>query len=292
MDKTKRIVLTIVIVFCIILGVLAIINFTKKESKQSEKPTDVYQTPNPETDKNIPIIDKKTKETTEAMLDNNLSSSEISKKMGIELSNFDTYMSKDSFLRQTVSKNNKDKIKDYVDVQNKYASRVEDYIKNNTTYTLGTPTFSEKNYFQTATIKPYYYQLYEMDLNSIMSSLLVLAGYDLDKLEESDYWELGFYKAKIKAMEILDSHLDKYLGTEEDVVTVDLVYQKVGNEYVCQDYRNFLEALKGAYSPKGATTDVDAEKFVKEQKARVDSIMNETQASGLIDNGDPLKLTK
>ena len=291
--KNKKWIIIGGIVLVIIVGVIVFFLMNQNQNKDDSEDSkfQTQETPDPATDKNIPVIDKKTKDTTESMVDSSINTNDLAKQMDTELTIFDAYLSSDSFLRSQVKQKNKNQVQGYGEAQARYASRVEEYIRNNTSYTFGTPLFSESNYVQTVTVKPYYYQLYEMHLTEIMDQLLEMSGFDLTRIEENDEWEVAFYKAKVKAMEILDSNLDYYVATDSDIVNVDLIYVKKGNEYVCEDYIGLLNALKGGYSPKFEfANDQEATAFANEIETYCTNLVNQAQSSGKIQTSNPLAL--
>ncbi len=291
--KNKKWIIIGGIVLVIIVGVVVFFLMNQNQNKDDSEDSkfQTQETPDPATDKNIPVIDKKTKDTTESMVDSSINTNDLAKQMDTELTIFDAYLSSDSFLRSQVKQKNKNQVQGYEEAQTRYASRVEEYIRNNTSYTFGTPLFSESNYVQTVTVKPYYYQLYEMHLTEIMDQLLEMSGFDLTRIEENDEWEVAFYKAKVKAMEILDSNLDYYVATDSDIVNVDLIYVKKGNEYVCEDYIGLLNALKGGYSPKFEfANDQEATAFANEIETYCTNLVNQAQSSGKIQTSNPLAL--
>lgn len=291
--KNKKWIIIGGIVLVIIVGVVVFFLMNQNQNKDDSEDSkfQTQETPDPATDKNIPVIDKKTKDTTESMVDSSINTNDLAKQMDTELTIFDAYLSSDSFLRSQVKQKNKNQVQGYEEAQARYASRVEEYIRNNTSYTFGTPLFSESNYVQTVTVKPYYYQLYEMHLTEIMDQLLEMSGFDLTRIEENDEWEVAFYKAKVKAMEILDSNLDYYVATDSDIVNVDLIYVKKGNEYVCEDYIGLLNALKGGYSPKFEfANDQEATAFANEIETYCTNLVNQAQSSGKIQTSNPLAL--
>lgn len=291
--KNKKWIIIGGIVLVIIVGVVVFFLMNQNQNKDDSEDSkfQTQETPDPATDKNIPVIDKKTKDTTESMVDSSINTNDLAKQMDTELTIFDAYLSSDSFLRSQVKQKNKNQVQGYGEAQARYASRVEEYIRNNTSYTFGTPLFSESNYVQTVTVKPYYYQLYEMHLTEIMDQLLEMSGFDLTRIEENDEWEVAFYKAKVKAMEILDSNLDYYVATDSDIVNVDLIYVKKGNEYVCEDYIGLLNALKGGYSPKFEfANDQEATAFANEIETYCTNLVNQAQSSGKIQTSNPLAL--
>ena len=291
--KNKKGIMIGGIVLVIIVGVVVFFLMNQNQNKDDYEDSkfQTQETPDPATDKNIPVIDKKTKDTTESMVDSSINTNDLAKQMDTELTIFDAYLSSDSFLRSQVKQKNKNQVQGYEEAQARYASRVEEYIRNNTSYTFGTPLFSENNYVQTVTVKPYYYQLYEMHLTEIMDQLLEMSGFDLTRIEENDEWEVAFYKAKVKAMELLDSNLDYYVATDSDIVNVDLIYVKKGNEYVCEDYIGLLNALKGGYSPKFEfANDQEATAFANEIETYCTNLVNQAQSSGKIQTSNPLAL--
>lgn len=273
MKKKYFWLLLIVIVLVIILFFV----FSKKENKDdSTKPED-----------SLAKAEEKVNDMTDKMIQGELTSENLQDFIGDKVMSYKIIIGEDSLLRErTTSKGGK--LDDYEKAQDEYASRVEEYIKNNFEYKIdSTETSVEGNDIVTVTFKTYYYYAYLEDMGSIVWELLTYSG--VDEYEdfagnESNELKEKKYKAKVKAMEILDNYLDNYINSYE-YLTENIITYHGNEESTYNSYESYLRALGGdkyeykTNFPELSTSD-----------KRVSKYINEAKAKGILDVKNPLKL--
>ncbi len=146
---------------------------------------------------------------------------------------------KDSYLNKKpsdefITSNN---LTSYVDKSKQYIDNFEKKLKDNYKYKIGDVYISKGQAQVVITLMPYYYSVYMYDLDNIQSKLLSMAGID-DKASK--------YKAKVKAMEILDSHLDEYLN-KDNKVKIGVLYDKDKSAEMQNSFNSYLISLNGYY---------------------------------------------
>ena len=132
------------------------------------------------------------------------------------------------------------------------------------------------NVIQKLYFKSYYLELYIMDLNLLQDMLLNQIGFSVYNIEHDltdDDLKL-MYKAKVKAMELLDSHLDNYVNTTEEI-EYDLIYSvEDKNKLGPLDYYSLVSNVSGImYSVLTDITVEGSANYVLQQ-TRVSGYMN------------------
>lgn len=125
----------------------------------------------------------------------------------------------DMYLRQLPDKDiEKRNLSAYQKMGDSLAKNLEKQIQSNLVYTIE-GIVNGGNYWNILVkYRSYYYQAYLKDLSQIQVELLSLAGYQMDgsNVSVTDDFKIDVYKAKIKAADILDSHLSDYINTKEE----------------------------------------------------------------------------
>jgi len=124
-------------------------------------------------------------------------------------------LGKDSYLRSVPGTT--DELKEYISIQEKYATNVEEKYLTGTSYTI-----EEQGENLIFHIKPWYFALYSSDLSHLANKLLEMTNFNFN-LMETDYeqYEVYVYKAKVKAMMIMDSYLENYQNQDE---VIDFIF--------------------------------------------------------------------
>lgn len=158
---------------------------------------------------------------TKAMIDGT-SKKELSKLLYLseeEMIDSDIMSGKDMYLRQIPSKDilKGEDISLYQETADILADNLERKIQKNLEYNIEGIADGGNYWGVLVSYRSYYYHAYLRDLSMIESYLVSLAGYHTDATgtEVTDGYQLASYKARIKAAQILDSHLDDYVNTEE-----------------------------------------------------------------------------
>lgn len=121
----------------------------------------------------------------------------------------------DSFQREKVSVNGDDL--DYYEKQaDILADNLEEKIKDNFEFEVTDVSETDGFYIVEVSYRSFYYFAYVSDVEVITTELLSMAGYSDDNGEIS-ISEAEEYKAKVKAMQIIDGYLDTYFNEDESL---------------------------------------------------------------------------
>lgn len=184
---------------------------------------------NPSSSKPKLSLEEKTKQTSQdavdSLMDSSMTPQKLKKKYGVNMGSEAILVGNNSILRE--KSDLEKKLTDYSKAQDYYASRVEKKVQDTFSYRLGDYLVADdgQNVIQKLYFKSYYLELYLMDLNRLQDMLLNRVGFDLYSIE-GDLTEENLklmYKAKVKAMEIMDSYLDNYVNSQEEI-EYDMIY--------------------------------------------------------------------
>ena len=101
------------------------------------------------------------------------------------------------------------------------------------------------NIVQKVTFQSYYLELYQLDWSLLQTELLNRIGFNknlADDLSNEDVQTI--YKAKVKAMEIMNDYLDNYENKDEKM-EYDLIYSVDGDDIGTLDYFSLLCNVNG-----------------------------------------------
>ena len=134
----------------------------------------------------------------------------ITSYMGNEILNENyVVLGTDSYLRKIP--NSSEDLTEYKKIQDEYVSKVEQTYLDNTKYEVVEDIDGLR-----FNIQPWLFVAYSTDMSVLINKLLNLAGVD-ETLIETNYEEYSLYeyKAKVKALTILDSYLSFYNNSDE-----------------------------------------------------------------------------
>lgn len=210
---------------------------------------------------------------------------EIREMTGVNFDSRFILIGSDSYLRQSIK--TKSDISEYEESMNLYAGFVEEAIKNNFESNVEeTITSVEGDVVVRILFKTYYYNLYLYDLDLIMSKILNSAGYDNKKPEDEKKYNLDEFKAKVKAMEILNDHLNEYQNNYEYFNT-EIIF-KNGNLSSRNSYiESYLLVIDGSLSKN---IDFGNKDYLKQRENLVETYISSAISSGTYDENNPLKL--
>lgn len=270
--KKKIIILLIILT---LIGAIIFINL-KSDKKQLKKTKEEE-------------MSEKVEEFTKAVTSDKITKEEFTKITGAKIFKEDIMLGKETFLREKPPIN-EEKIKKYIKAQDKYATNVENKIKENFEYKIEkTITSVDHVIVTTVKFKSYYYSWYLLELMQTQEKLLkqiyykAETGFDGNLTEQSKIIE---YKSKIKAMEILDSRLDDYQNKDE-YMTFDIKYTEKDRNESKNSIMQYYSSLKGDYYPNA---NVYTEEFQKKSISRVEKIIEKAKQDGIINPNNPLKL--
>jgi hypothetical protein len=175
----------------------------------------------------------------------------------------------------------------YKTIQTKYAEVVENTFLNDLNYKIiKSENLNNGGIQQTIEVVGFYYSLYETDLSELKIKIYELAGYSIDEIENNEKNEAAFYKAKVKAMEIMNDYVQDY-ENYNDKRTFTIEYDKNGN------LRDSDEMVTLILNLKGMTYDnmnFSKEENVTAQKERIEKYISAAIADGTLDQNNPLSL--
>lgn len=125
----------------------------------------------------------------------------------------------DSYQREKPSSEiiKKYKLEEYEKLGDKLSDNLEKKMKNNFESEITKVSLKKKYYIVNVTYKSFYYYAYLCDLKSMETELLavtgIISGDGVNNVD--DAYLANQYKAKVKAMQILDKHLDSYVNKDE-----------------------------------------------------------------------------
>jgi len=196
----------------------------------------------------------------------------------------------DSYVRQKANVSGID-VNEYENAQEKYTLFLEEKIKENFEYEMGKEILTvDKSYLIPVTIKSYYYSLYVDDLNYLSGKLLEHKGYSpsVDFLgNETNESKAEMYKAKIKAMEILNNYIDEYYNDDE-YLTIEIISGKDKKENG-QELMDYLVAISGEKYSNSAMS-LGVETYLQKQEERISNYIKEAISQGILDLNTPLEL--
>jgi len=187
-------------------------------------------------------------------------------------------LGKDGFLREQID--SEEDLLSYEKAQNIYATNVENRILNGITYTVEEKEDGNLSF----EIKPYYFSVYALDVNLLAEKLMDLA--DIERsLMNTDYnaYVIYQYKANIKAMQIIDKHLDYYDNKDE---TRYFTFYFENDKPAENQYFSLYFNLIGVTSDYMINTDEDK----KQQEERINDYLETAIISGVVLKDDPLFL--
>lgn len=187
-------------------------------------------------------------------------------------------LGEDGFLREKIDSD--ENISEYVSAQDVYASNVEDKCLNGISYIVSENEIGNLAF----EIKPWYFKTYASDVLALATKLMTLEGLDVDSVVNGDKaYDIYEYKAKVKAMQILDEHLD-YYDNKDEVRSFTFYFE--GNKPAENQYLSLYFNLIGVTSNYMINTDSD----LKNQDIRVSEYLEEAITKGIIDVENPLEL--
>ena len=287
------------LIFLILLGLAIIVLFLfGKASTPSE------ETGKKKSEKNPPVVEfqeeldetqKKVQELSTSfnqyLVDSTKTANDYYELTGIEPKYFAPMVGKDSTQEQALPVELKSQITedltDYEKALEKYSASLNSAIKKHYEFKFkGVPAYTadKKQILQVVEIKPFSYILYRNDLLEVMNKILSMAKV---KTENEDANTMAsVYKARIKAMEVLDSQLATYKNkkTQEASLIYDL-----GDRIKCNNCHFYINDAQGYYLDE-VKTDGKIDNYQKNKKVRIENIINDAIEKKILNKKDPLKL--
>jgi len=279
--KKNKLIIAVAALLILVATVVSIFFLSNNKKEDTEKPA---QPDIADVIKNEADAKELMSGVNNAIL-NGASKEEISKILGVELSG-DAYayvqIGKDSYLQFTPPSElvQKHDLSNYVKQAAIYASRVEEKIKSNFAYEFVSSEVDEEgSTVISVNVRSYLYQNYIADLGELQGKLLENFTFPNDELNDRAA-NATMYKAKVKAMEIMDSYLDNYVNDE--YASTNIILENGQREKGNLD----------AYISTAATGMIagNSRSMLQDMESRVATYMNNALSNGTLDRNDMLKL--
>ena len=270
----KNVILIVIVILTVIVIIMSSLELEQKNVEKEEKE-----------EKEVVLIPEEVEENLEEFTAEAVSSEQTLKSIK-KLTNNDyidishSMYGKDASTNATVDKDLKGNVdlSAYEKVQKKLVDKLEKKMQDSYTYEYLTDFVYEEPIIATREIRftSYLYCYYYNDVSYLIGYIMEKSGYD--GTETYKEYAIAEYKAKIKAMQILDSHLDDYVSDE--VYEMTLIYEIKDGEMSCTNCEKYLEYLKGFYSSR-------RQDYPEE---RMESFTNEGLDKGILKEGDWLAI--
>lgn len=279
--KNKKIIVVIIglIILLIILIVPFIIFSNKKENVNNQSITQEQ-------------MEEKINTINNNMNSRNPDLDKVSEEVGYEVDGTWTFLGSDSLYEFKLPENVKgnQNFKEYENAQEKYLTNMDKLINENFDYEIIKHEVTEYSVIDTIRVKSFYGILYSLDQNTLMSEILKMAGYNPDEMINNNEWQIAYYKAKIKSMQILNENINFY-GNKDEYLTFELIYDITDDGLVCYNCNNYFELLKASGSSKvDMSSEESMNAFYEEQNKRIQNYLNEAIESGMLDKNHPLDM--
>lgn len=242
--KKKKIMIISAVVLVIIVASFLVLRFTRKNMNK----------PKPEKKETV-LVEAQLEDNIRRFANGAVSSKQTLKSLRdltnnpyIDISH--AMYGKDSTTNTKVDKDLKGStdLSAYEKVQDKLVKKLEDKMAASYSYEYVTDFIYESPQVATRKVRlqSYLFCYYYNDVSYFLGYLLSKSGYDGTETEKE--YLIAEYKAKIKAMQVLDSHLDDYVSDE--VYEMELIYEVVDDKMRCTNCEKYLEYVKGFYSSR------------------------------------------
>lgn len=266
--KKKILIIIIVIGIILLVGGIVLTIFMPSTSTSSPKKNQTTEE----------ILQEKVNNSANQafsdLFDSSMDANTLKKRYGFDATSTSIVYGDNSILRSRTAIESK--LKKYAKAQDYYASQVEKRMKDNFSYQLGEFLMADDgaNIVQKVTFQSYYFELYQLDLSLLQTELLNRIGFNknvADNLSNEDIYT--FYKAKVKAMEIMNSYLDYYENKDEKI-EYDLIYSVDGDDIGTLDYFSLLCNVNGIMYKVIDNIDVVGSSNYQLQQQRIQEYMS------------------
>lgn len=163
------------------------------------------------------------------LVDKNLTKSKVEEILGIPVSSQMYIMGNDSYIMERPSDQlvKKYNLSEYVEKQKIYAENIQNEFLKEYAYELTTAQQVGNEIHQTVSITTFYYGLYTLDINDLITWIVLEKKIDLSG-EITEQQDIEVYKYKVMIMGLLDKNLDVYKNKEKERVEVEIYYSNGG----------------------------------------------------------------
>ena len=221
--KNKRLKIILIIILVILLISLVIVMFLNNKNSKTNKTTNYEQVIKDVTD--LYINGGSKEELEEAINFNNIESINI-------------ITGPDSYTRETPNSQviKENDLNNYVAKADSLSKNLEKKIKDNFEYKIENSVNDVNKRTYIVNIKSYFYYVYMFDLNKLRDLILNSSGMENNEVNQ--------YKAKVKAMEIIDKNLNNYENKSDEVSGMVTVNYKSKKE-TGQSLYSYLLTIEG-----------------------------------------------
>lgn len=251
--KKKNIIIMVGVLLLTLLIVILII-LPKKEISQ----------------KDIKTLEKETKNNIEVVTSKDITYDKMIEVLGKKTANVNINLGENSYLRNRPSKEliKKYNLESYITKQEDLVKKVEKRYLDNLDYKMINSKVEGKKVCQEIEIKTYYYALYLNDLINLTNELVADNITDITKDEKV---EINYFKGQIKAMEVLDKHLDEYENKTNEKVISKVCYKNNKPETEDEMLSLVIALQGGTYS----NMDYSKEENIKLSNQRLKQYLSE-----------------
>lgn len=296
MKNRKILIIFLIILIVIGFAVIGVNLYSKdstpsKEQKKPEKKEPPVVELQEELDDNQKKAQDMSKQFNQYLVDSTKTANDYYELTGIEPKYFAPMVGSDSsqeqpFIEELRAQISED-FSEYDKALEKYSSSLSSTIKKHYTFKLkGNPLYTEdkKQLLQIVEIKPFSYVMYKNDLQEVTNKILSLAKIKVEG--EDAKTMLSVYKARVKAMEILDSQLSAYKNKKTQ--EANLIYD-IGDKVKCNNCHFYINDVQGFYLDEVKIVD-KISNYEKNKKVRINKIIDDAVSNKILNKNNPLKL--
>lgn len=205
----KKLYIVVALIALVALIILVIINIPKP--KKAEKIT-------------AKEIKEETKTTVESLITTELDYDKFTSIVGKNVPNVHIALGPNSYLRNKPSDEvmKKYNLTKYISQQEQLVKKVEKRYLDSLNYEIKDTLEAGNQICQDVEIISYYYALYLYDFIELSNNIV---SADAEDAATSKKAQAEYYKGCIKALKVLDNHLDDYENTEKEKITASICYK-------------------------------------------------------------------
>ncbi len=221
----------------------------------------------------------------EVFYDKDLSIEKLENTLNEPMINEVIFIGKDSALRYKPSEDiiKTHNLQKYVDLQEKYAAKVEKKAKQEIEYRI----IKQEDNSIVYKIKPWYIYKYSYDLNILKELIMENAGFvTKEKNVFGEDYNINEFKARVIALKILDKHLNDYNNTTNETLELNMFFDGA--------HPREAELLSLYYNLEGVTSKTSPNRMTQEEKSievgKMQDYLDAAEEEGLFNRKKPYKI--
>lgn len=294
-NKEKMVIvitISLIVIALISAVVILIISVSKENDKNDLDDSDFIVVEEQKGfDKNQKAVQVAIRKFNSYLVDDTKTAADYEKLTGIDEKYFSPTVGPDSVQEYRIDDKYRSQIKEnlssYEAKQKEYATSLAEVInKQFSVKFTDERLYSEdkKEIMQQVQVKTFGYAFYLKDMDGLIEKLLKMANLDTSK--ENIKSMTDNYKAKVKALEILNSYLSDYYCRE--TFETNLVYN-IGEKISCANCNLYINYTQGYYAREvKVTNEIDYYDKVKEK--RIEKLIKKAISDKILDEENPLEL--